>query len=104
MSKQRPPLVSDERLSHALTAFLRQEVQAPAIAVNDLLSMIIEEACGSQSEDVLADLKRMYSASAQLNAFVKTLIQIHRLIAGKTKVSKPSTVGSVTICERRLMP
>src|SRR5579863_9031063 len=75
MGEQRPPLVSDERLSRALTAFLRQEVQAPAIAVNDLLSMIIEEARGSQSEDILADLKRMHSASAQLNAFIKTLIQ-----------------------------
>jgi len=75
MGEQRPPLVSDERLSRALTAFLRQEVQAPAIAVNDLLSMIIEEARGSQSENVLADLNRMHSASAQLNAFVKTLIQ-----------------------------
>ena len=75
MGEQRPPLVSDERLSRALTAFLRQEVQAPAIAVNDLLGMIIEEARGSQSENVLADLNRMHSASAQLSAFVKTLIQ-----------------------------
>ena len=54
---------------------MRQEVQAPAIAVNDLLSTIIEEAHGSQSENVLADLNRMHSASAQLNAFVRTLIQ-----------------------------
>jgi adenylate cyclase len=75
MLEQRPPLLLDERLNRALTAFLRQEVQAPAIAVHDLLSMIIQEARDSQPEDVLADLDRMHSASAQLNAFVKTLIQ-----------------------------
>jgi adenylate cyclase len=75
MGEQRPPFVSDERLSRALTAFLRQEVQAPAIAVNDLLSTIIQEARGSQSENVLADLNRMHSASAQLSAFIKTLVQ-----------------------------
>ena len=75
MGEPPPPLVSDERLNRALTAFLRQEVQAPAIAINDLLSMIIEETHGSQPENVLADLNRMRSASAQLNAFVKALIQ-----------------------------
>ena len=75
MGEQQPPLLLDERLSRAMIAFLRQEVQAPAIAVNDFLSMIIEEAHGSQSESVLADLNRMHSASEQLNAFVRTLIQ-----------------------------
>jgi adenylate cyclase len=67
--------VLDERLSRALTAFLRQEVQAPASAVTDFLDMIIEDARGSQSESLLADLNRMRSASVQLNAFVKSLIQ-----------------------------
>ena len=75
MGEQQPPLLLDERLSRAMIAFLRQEVQAPAIAVKDFLSMIIEEAHGSQSESVLADLNRMHSASEQLNAFVRTLIQ-----------------------------
>jgi class 3 adenylate cyclase len=75
MGEQRPPAVSEERLTRALTAFLRQEVQAPAIAVSDLLSTIIEEARGSQSADVFADLERMRSASAQLNGFVKSLIE-----------------------------
>src|SRR5580692_9709506 len=75
MGEQQPPLLLDERLSRAMIAFLRQEVQAPAIAVNDFLSIIIEEAHGSQSESVLADLNRMHSASEQLNAFVRTLIQ-----------------------------
>ena len=69
------PPASDERLSRALAAFLRQEVQAPAIAVCDLLSIIVEDARGSQPATVLADLNRMYCASTQLNAFVKTLIQ-----------------------------
>jgi adenylate cyclase len=65
----------DERLSRALTAFLRQEVQAPASAVTDFLDMIIEDARASQSESLLADLERMRGASVQLNAFVKSLIQ-----------------------------
>jgi adenylate cyclase len=65
----------DERLNRALTAFLRQEVQAPATAVTDFLDMIIEDARSSQPESLLADLNRMRSASVQLNAFVKSLIQ-----------------------------
>jgi len=69
----------DERLSRALAAFLRQEVQAPATAVTDLLEMIIEDARGATSpsatsQSLLADLERMRGASAQLNAFVKSLI------------------------------
>jgi class 3 adenylate cyclase len=67
--------VSDERLSRAFTAFLRQEVQAPATAVTDLLDMIIEDARSSQPESILADLNRMLGASVQLNAFVQGLIQ-----------------------------
>ncbi len=69
----------DERLSRALAAFLRQEVQAPATAVTDLLEMIIEDARGATSpsatsQSLLADLERMRGASVQLNAFVKSLI------------------------------
>jgi adenylate cyclase len=67
--------VPDERLTRALTAFLRQEVQAPATAVTDFLDMIIDDARSSQPESMLADLNRMRSASLQLNAFVKGLIQ-----------------------------
>ena len=67
--------VPDQRLKRALTAFLRQEVQAPATAVTDFLDMIIEDARTSQPETLLADLNRMRSASVQLNAFVKGLIQ-----------------------------
>ena len=67
--------VSDERLSRTLTAFLRQEVQAPAIAVTEFLDMIIEDARRLQLEQQLADLNRMRSASIQLNTFVKSVIQ-----------------------------
>ena len=66
-----PKTVLDERLNRALTAFLRQEVQAPASAVTDFLDMIIEDAPAG----LLADLNRMRSASVQLNAFVKSLIR-----------------------------
>jgi len=67
--------VLDQRLNRALAAFLRQEVQAPATAITDFLDIIIEDARTTQPEGALADLNRMRSASAQLNAFVKTLIQ-----------------------------
>src|SRR5262245_1671265 len=66
-----PKTELDERLNRALTAFLRQEVQAPASAVTDFLDMIIEDAPAA----LLADLNRMRSASVQLNAFVKSLIR-----------------------------
>ena len=67
--------VSDERMSRTLTAFLRQEVQAPAVAVTEFLDIIIEDARKLQLNDLLADLNRMRSASVQLNGFVTSIIQ-----------------------------
>ena len=91
----------DERLSRAMTAFLRQQVQAPAIAVTDLLDMIIEDARASRPASLLADLDRMRGASLQLNAFVKSLIQDSTSERRATKLPKPSIAGYVTICARR---
>ena len=67
--------VADERLSRTLTAFLRQEVLAPASAVTEFLDMIIEDARRLQLTEPLADLERMRGASVQLNTFVKSIIQ-----------------------------
>jgi adenylate cyclase len=66
--------VSDERLSRTLTAFLRQEVQAPAVAVTEFLDIIIEDARRLQLNELLPDLDRMRSASLQLNGFVTSII------------------------------
>ena len=66
---------SDARLSRTLAVFLRQEVQAPAIAVTEFLDMIIEDARRLQLNEPLADLDRMRGASVQLNTFVKSVIQ-----------------------------
>ena len=66
--------VSDERLSRALIAFLRQEVQAPATAVTEFLDGVIENARAWRLDHLLADLDRMREASARLNTFVKALI------------------------------
>jgi adenylate cyclase len=66
---------SNERLSRTLAAFLRQEVQAPAMAVTEFLDMIIEDARKLQLNEPLADLDRMRGASVQLNTFVKSVIQ-----------------------------
>jgi class 3 adenylate cyclase len=65
----------DDRLTRTLAAFLRQEVQAPAVAVTEFLDMIIEDARKLQMAQQLADLDKMRSASIQLNAFVKSIIQ-----------------------------
>jgi class 3 adenylate cyclase len=65
----------DERLSRTLAAFLRQEVQAPAMAVTEFLDMIIEDARKLKLNEPLADLDRMRGASVQLNTFVKSIIQ-----------------------------
>ena len=65
---------TDERINRALTAFLRQEVQAPATAVTEFLDMIIEDARRLQLSPVLPDLDRMRGASVQLNTFVRSVI------------------------------
>ena len=62
--------VSEERLDRALTAFLRQELQAPATAVADFLDIIIEDARTTGLNQVLSDLDRMHAASLKLNSFV----------------------------------
>ncbi len=64
---------SDERFNRAVTAYLRQEVQAPAAAVSDFLDIIIEDARRLKLDHVLADLERMRSASIQLTTFVKSV-------------------------------
>jgi class 3 adenylate cyclase/CheY-like chemotaxis protein len=67
--------VSEERLSRALTAFLRQELQAPATAITDFLDIIIEDASRDPRGHLLRDLQRMRTASLRLNAFVKELVE-----------------------------
>jgi adenylate cyclase len=64
----------DGRLNRALTAYLRQEVQAPVTAVTDFLDILIEDARRLQLDQMLPDLDRIHSASVHLNAFVTTLI------------------------------
>jgi len=64
---------SDERFNRAVTAYLRQEVQAPAAAVSDFLDIIIEDARRLKLDHMLADLERMRSASIQLTTFVKSV-------------------------------
>ena len=65
--------VSDKRFHPALTAYLRQEVQAPAAAISDFLDIIIEDARGLKLEHVLPDLDRMRDASVHLTTFVKSV-------------------------------
>ncbi len=64
----------DNRLSRALSAYLRQEVQAPAIAVTEFLDIIIDDARELKLDPMLADLDRMRVASVRLTTFVNGLI------------------------------
>jgi adenylate cyclase len=67
--------VSDQRLNQALTALLRQEVQAPANAVTDFLDIIIEDARRLEMDHLISDLDRMRTASVHLNGFVKSILE-----------------------------
>ena len=70
-----PTTATNERLSRALTAFLRQEVQAPATAITEFLDILIEDARRLRLDALLPDLDRMLSASVQLNTFVSSIIK-----------------------------
>jgi class 3 adenylate cyclase/CheY-like chemotaxis protein len=70
-----PTTATNERLSRALTAFLRQEAQAPATAITEFLDIIIEDARRLRLDPLLPDLNRMRRASVQLNAFVSSIIK-----------------------------
>src|SRR5262245_61524057 len=67
--------IPEERLNRALTAFLRQELQAPATAITDFIDIIIEDASRSPRDHVLVDLRRMRTASLRLNAFMNDHVQ-----------------------------
>ena len=67
--------IPEERLNRALTAFLRQELQAPATAITDFIDIIIEDASRSPRDHVLVDLRQMRTASLRLNAFVNDHVQ-----------------------------
>jgi adenylate cyclase len=77
-----PPEISEQRINQAMRAFLRQELQAPATAVTDFLGIIIEDARASGLDHLLSDLERMRTASVQLNAFVKKLLQDTSSVSG----------------------
>ncbi|MBS0245574.1 MAG: response regulator [Proteobacteria bacterium] len=65
---------NDQRLNRALAAYLRQEIQAPALAIGDFLDILSEDARRLGRDDILNDLDRMQSAAAKLNAFVAAVV------------------------------
>lgn len=64
----------DLRLNRALAAYLRQEIQAPALAIGDFLDILSEDTRRLGRNDILSDLDRMQSAAAKLNAFVAAVV------------------------------
>ena len=70
-----PTNATDKRVNRALAAYLRQEIQAPAIAVAEFLAIIIEDARRQSRDEMMSDLGRMHEASSRLNTFVNGLIE-----------------------------
>jgi len=68
------PYDHDQRLNRALAAYLRQEIQAPALAIGDFLDILTEDARRLGFDDALSDLDRMQSAAGKLNAFVAAVV------------------------------
>ncbi|MBS0533301.1 MAG: response regulator [Proteobacteria bacterium] len=64
----------DQRLNRALAAYLRQEIQAPALAIGDFLELISEEARRLGADDIASDVERMQTAAGKLNAFVAAVV------------------------------
>ncbi len=67
-------IASSERLERALAAFLRQELSAPATAMQGFLDIIVEDARRFQIDDAIADLERMRTASTELAEMVNRVI------------------------------
>ncbi|MCW5692168.1 MAG: response regulator [Pseudolabrys sp.] len=64
----------DQRLNRALAAYLRQEIQAPALAIADFLDILSEETRRLGLSDISSDVERMQAAAGKLNAFVAAVV------------------------------
>jgi class 3 adenylate cyclase len=77
------PSAAPDRLDRALTAYLRQELSAPVVTMTGFLDIIIEDARRFRLDEAIPDLERMHSASAELAALVKRVIDAPAAMRGK---------------------
>ena len=96
-----PDPISESASSARLTAFLRQELQAPATAITDFLDIIVEDARKLGLEHVLADLERMHDASSELNAFVKSVLDDNSFARQVDESFERSIAACATTCAIR---
>ena len=69
-----PSEENDQRLNRALAAYLRQEIQAPALAIADFLDILSEETRRLGLDEISSDVERMQAAAGKLNAFVAAVV------------------------------
>src|SRR6476646_4426411 len=77
------PAASSDRLDRALTAYLRQELSVPVVTMTGFLDIIIADARRCRLDEAIPDLERMHTASAELAALVKRVIDAPAAMRGK---------------------
>ena len=65
---------SSDRLEHALAALLRQELNAPIVAMTGFLDIMIQDARRFHLDEAISDLDRMRTASVDLATLVSRFI------------------------------
>ena len=65
---------SSDRLEHALAALLRQELNAPIVAMTGFLDIMIQDARRFHLDEAISDLDRMRTASVDLATLVSHFI------------------------------
>ena len=66
--------MSDERLEHALAAFLRQEAGAPVAAMIGFIDILLDDARAQALGHVAGDLVRMREAAGQLSTLIDNVV------------------------------
>jgi adenylate cyclase len=66
----------DQRLERALSAFVRQEFEAPSATIIGLTEILMDDARQSGDESLLSDLNRIHSAGVQLQEQLSRLINL----------------------------
>ena len=78
--------MSDERLAHAVAAFLRQEFSASVAAIIGFVDILIEDARGHEPAGFVPDLERMREAGVQLSALIAQAVDSSH--GGKDEIAR----------------
>src|SRR5262249_27999181 len=92
---------ADTRTERALTAYLRQELSAPATAIMGYAEMLMNDAVRSGRAALIDDLRRILDASRSLYGLILSLLD-RAAIPRTNGISESNFVGcSATPCARR---